>query len=336
MDLEQQRALLAAKKPVKERRLRPLAHYHFAGSSAYSEKGRALIAAGKVGCILLAGGQGSRLGAHLPKGMVPVLEEKTLFQLFLEKTAAASKHYGRPLSLAIMTSPLNHQETLAYLQDHAFFGAQPVDLFEQEMLPLLDDRGNPLTEGPSGNGEVFKHFVRAGLFKAWQERGIEYIHVILVDNPLADPFDPELCGFHAEMHAQVTVKGVKKEDPEEKMGVILEEEGKVRVVEYSEISESIKRLPGLIGNTSLFCFSADFVQTAAAASLPWHIVQKEVKVGEQKVKGWKFETFIFDLLDYAAKIEVLVYPRNKTYAPLKSLADLEHLKTLLACNKIIS
>ncbi len=336
MDLAEQRALLFAKKTVKERHLRPLSRYHFAGSSEYAQKGQALIAAGKVGCIILAGGQGSRLGASVPKGMVPVLEEKTLFQLFLERTAAASDRYGCPLSLAIMTSPLNHKESLAYLQDHAFFGAKQVDLFEQEMLPLLDDQGNPLTEGPAGNGEVFKYFVRSGLFKQWQERGIEYIHVILVDNPLADPFDPELCGFHAEMHAQITLKGVKKEDPEEKMGVILEEEGKIRVVEYSEASETLKRLPGLIGNTSLFCFSMDFVQTAASASLPWHIVQKEIVVGEKRIKGWKFETFIFDLLEYASKIEVLVYPRNKTYAPLKSLADLANLKALLTCNKIIS
>ena len=81
------------------------------------------------------------------------------------------------------------------------------------------------------------------------------------------------------------------------MGVILEEEGKIRVVEYRKYSEAVKRLPGLIGNTSLFSFSADFVQTAASASLPWHIVQKEVKMGEERIKGWKFETFIFDLLE---------------------------------------
>lgn len=329
MDIAQQRSLLFAKKPVKERHLRPLSHYHFSGSSDYSLKGQELIRAGKVGCIILAGGQGSRLGADIPKGMVSVLEEKTLFQLFLENVAAAEQRAGRPLPLAIMTSPLNHKTTLAYLQDHQFFGARQVDLFEQEMLPLLDDQGNPLPEGPSGNGEVFKHFARSGLLKKWQERGIAYIHVILIDNPLADPFDPELCGFHAEMRTQVTIKGVKKEDPEEKMGVILEEERKVRVVEYSEVSETIKRLPGLIGNTSLFCFSMDFAHTAASAALPWHIVQKEVKVDGKLIKGWKFETFIFDLLEYASKIEVLVYPRNKTYAPLKSLADLEHLKALL-------
>ena len=94
------------------------------------------------------------------------------------------------------------------------------------MLPLLDEAGNPLQEGPSGNGEVFKHFVKSGLFETWKKRGIEYINVVLVDNPLADPFDPELCGFHAEMGSQITVKGVHKGDPEEKMGVILEEEGK--------------------------------------------------------------------------------------------------------------
>ncbi len=329
MNLQEQRTLLFAKKPARERHLRPLSNFHYSGSLASSQKGQELIAAGKVGCIVLAGGQGSRLGADIPKGMVPVLGEKTLFQIILEKTAAASKRCGIPLSLAIMTSPLNHADTLTYLKDNAFFGVEQLELFQQEMLPLLDEAGNPLQEGPSGNGEVFKHFVKSGLFETWKKRGIEYINVVLVDNPLADPFDPELCGFHAEMGSQITVKGVRKEDPEEKMGVILEEEGKIRVVEYTEISDAFKRLPDLIGNTSLFCFSADFVPAAAAASLPWHIVQKEVKVGSERIKGWKFETFIFDLMEYASKINVLVYPRNKTYAPLKSLADIHQLKVLL-------
>ncbi len=321
MNLQEQRELLFAKQPPKERSLRPLARFQFSGSQETCAQGESLIAAGKVGCIILAGGQGSRLGATVPKGMVPVFEEKTLFQLFLEKSAAASKRFGRPLSLAIMTSPLNHAATLAYLQDHAFFGAPQVDLFQQEMLPLLDDQGNPVQEGPTGNGEVFKYFAASGLLAAWRAQGIEYIHIVLIDNPLAEPFDPELCGFHANTHAEVTLKGVRKEDPEEKMGVILEEEGNIRVVEYSELPEKVKRWPGLIGNTSLFCFSAPFAEAAAKASLPWHIVRKEA--------GWKFETFIFDLLDYAKAISVLVYPRNKTYAPLKSLADMTHLKTLL-------
>ena len=50
------------------------------------ETGKALISAGKVAALTVAGGQGTRLGYNAPKGTFPItpVRKKTLFQYFLQ------------------------------------------------------------------------------------------------------------------------------------------------------------------------------------------------------------------------------------------------------------
>lgn len=298
---------------------------------------------GKVGCIVLAGGQGTRLGISLPKGLVPVspVSGKTLFQLLCEKVLAASLQFEQNLPLAIMTSPLNHELTVDYIETNQRFGLKESQLFyfTQKMLPFLDDKGQWLLEaggkiaqGPDGNGSVLSRFYHSGIWQKWKEMGIEYINVILIDNPLADPFDPALIKAHADSKVEVTLKCVRKEHPEEKVGVVGIQNDRIKVVEYVDLSEEKKSLPEWqIANVSLFCFSIDFILKVAKHELPWHLARKGGL--------WKFETFIFDLLDFADKVNVLLYPREETYAPLKNAigeASLDTVRSaLLASDKKI-
>ncbi|MCB1082638.1 MAG: UTP--glucose-1-phosphate uridylyltransferase [Chlamydiia bacterium] len=103
----------------------------------------------QVGILYLAGGQGTRLGFNGPKGCVklPLKEEKTLFQIHLEKIKEADS------VIAIMTSPLNHEQTRLYLERENFFGLKNVTLFQQGM-----ENGYP-----DGNGKAFAYFCDAGL-----------------------------------------------------------------------------------------------------------------------------------------------------------------------------
>ncbi len=299
--------------------VKPLSSYCQSGAACDIEKGQELLSQGKVGCIVLAGGQGSRLGWPGPKGTFPLLygRHQSLFQLLSERRKAASNHYDRILPLAIMTSPLNYEETRYHLQMHG----NVFDLFLQEMAPFLDEKGALAgIEGPNGNGEVLHQFYRSGLWTKWKKMGVEYLHVIPVDNPLADPFDANLCGFHALNPGEVVVKGIFRERPEEKLGVIGQKKRRVKVIEYFELPEEEriarqgKYLKWRLAHISLFCFHIDFVAHAQTIQLPWHFAKKQV---EGRLL-YKPERFIFDLLSEAKQANVLVYPRTEAYAPLKN------------------
>ncbi len=299
LDIEtyhEQRRVLTAVPPKSLSKISPLSEYSF--SCGNTAAGDHLLAKNKCGCLLIAGGQGTRLQFDAPKGMFPVsvIKHKTLFQLFAEKTVAAGKKAGCLLPLAIMTSPLNHNEIVAHFQSHNFFGLNPgqVSFFQQSTLPFLDVQGNlfledkdSLAQGPDGNGSALKSFVDAGLWDAWQQKGVEQVHFVLIDNPLADPYDAELLGFHVAHHADITVKCTQRLHAEEKVGLIVQQEGRIGVVEYSEVSAAEStaclkdgRLKFPFANLSLFCLSMDFIRHAAYenhSKMPLHKAFKAVK-----------------------------------------------------------
>jgi len=311
----------------------PYQDFSRSGNSDDIARGQALLKEGKVGCLLIAGGQASRLQLDAPKGTYPItpIEGKSLFQLFAEKTLAASAFANRPLYLAIMTSPLNHEQTVDFFAKHQNFGlkSSQLDFFRQSMLPLLDTDGNlfldasdHIAEGPDGNGSALSHFVQSGIYEKWVAKGIEYLNFILVDNPLADPFDFVLTGFHARSKAEIVIKAIERKDPEEKVGVIVRQNEKVSVIEYTELPPD-PDLKHPLANISLFSYSMPFVEKAAKLSLPLHLAFKAVKTMEKErpsaPNAWKFERFIFDLLPFSDRVEALVYPREECFAPLKNM-----------------
>jgi len=117
----------------------------------------------KVGCIILAGGQGTRLDCKGPKGCtpLPLPEEKTLFELLFEKI----KQKGRELPVAVMTSTLNHSATIAYFDKKKRFDLTNLSFFTQKLIPMCDDNGELIyhqggkqRRRPDGNGRVFHNF----------------------------------------------------------------------------------------------------------------------------------------------------------------------------------
>jgi len=318
--LEMQRELIAQHRhfPVPE----PLCIFDRPTETARAH-GEKLLSKGKVACLILAGGQGTRLGTSRPKALVEVtpVKKKTLLQFFCEKTAAASIAYNTSLQLAIMTSSLNHREIQDYLIKNHYFGLKEsqVGLFEQDNAPFINTEGNWIegspghfAEGPDGNGHSLRKLMACGIGKRWKDAGIESLIVLPIDNPLADPFDAALCGEHALKNLEITIKAIEKLNPAEKVGVLVLREGKVTVQEYSELPDPFEAPLAHIG---LFCFSLTFVEKAAKIDLPWHLARK-IYHGQ---KIWKFERFLFDVLPHSQKTGVLVYPRHNVYAPLKNL-----------------
>ena len=264
-------------------------------------------------CIILAGGQGSRLGLQGPKGLFPI-HQKTLFQWICERSAQ--------LPLAVMTSPLNHDETVAYFEKHHYFGRE-IHFFQQEMSPFLDENRRSLKiQGPNGNGSVFRSFVKSGLADLFAKRGIDLISVSYVDNPLADPFDPALITYARSEKADVVIQCIERSERYPSMGALVERAGKIEVVEYTELdpAETYKYAYSgqLIFDFSFFCKMADI-------SLPLHWVRKR----SDPIWIWKGEQFIFDVLPYASRARAVVAPRESCYAPLKGPESIEVVQQIL-------
>lgn len=306
------------KEPVKQETFVPLNDHMIVKNPSRSTEYR------RMGCLVLAGGQGTRLGVEGPKGCVelPLKEKKTLFQLICEKVHAK----GADLPIAFMTSPLNHEATEAYLKEHLYFGLTHVSIFPQEMIPVCDDDGNLYgdMQSPDGNGKALKNLYLSGVWEQWKKKGVEYVQIIPVDNPKAEPFDEELLGVHETEGVELVLKCITRSSPTEKLGVIGEEKGKLMIREYSELTERMQGLGFPHGNTGLFSCTMEFVKRAADIEMPWHMAHKQAG----KVWIWKFETFIFDLFPHAKTFKVIVSDRKECFLPLKNRSGPDSLETV--------
>ncbi len=337
---EQQR-LLVSPPTFSSELIEPFTSFVRSGNTEDEAVGHRLIEDGKMGCLLIAGGQGSRLNFDGPKGMFPItpITHKTLFQLLAEKVLAASKRAKRPLQLAVMTSPLNHNTTVDFFQKNNFFGLEEgqISFFSQGMLPFLDKNGNLLLEGkdkiacgPDGNGGALHHFYQSGLWDKWYEQGIRYLNFIPVDNPLADPFDAELIGYHERTQSDVIVKCIARSDPFEKVGVLAIQNSKTMVMEYSEIPENLRMAVNADGSVKfpcayigLFSVNMEFIRSLNLGQnleIPLHLAFKSM--------AWKFEKFIFDVLPKANTVSGLLCPREECFAPLKNFSGADSPATV--------
>lgn len=272
----------------------------------------------KTGCVILAGGQGSRLGIEGPKGLFPLLD-KTLFQHLLEKVPIS-------MPVAIMTSPLNHDRTIEFLEQNGCFGRQ-ISFFQQEMVDLLDENYAVVGQGPNGNGSMYRSLLQAKILEQWEHVGIDTVIVVPVDNPMADPADEKLVAFHRQTGADVIVKCIERKK-NESMGALGLRNNKLSIVEYFAVEED-KFLYSYTGQLSL---STEFIRKAAGFQIPYHWVRKK-----SPTEGlvWKREQFLFDVFSAAESIKALCYPRDECYAPIKELENKQAAIALLLKNQEI-
>jgi len=331
----------------------PLAHIPLPGTRAEEQtwrrarqRGEALLAEGAVAALVVAGGQGTRLGFSGPKGKFPLgpISGRTLFQYHTEQILALERRFGRTLPLYVMTSPANHQETGAFFRENGYFGKEPesVRLFPQRMLPVFDPRGQLLLEekgklslAPDGHGGVLYALEHHHLLEEMRQRGIRFLYYFQVDNVLARIADPVFLGFHDEMAAEMSAKTVYKRDPWEKLGNIGLAAGMYKVVEYTELPEALKtacddegKLLFGQGSIAIHLFSLDFLERLMRQhiELPYHIAHKTMASvpdqGAAQAPGGlnavKFEQFIFDAFSYASRVMVLETERRSEFSPIKN------------------
>lgn len=309
--------------------------------------GEQLLSEGKVAGFVVAGGQGTRLGFDGPKGNFPIspIRNKTLFQLFAENIAAARRKYNAMLPWYVMTSPLNHEPTKAIFQEADYYGlgADSVSLFQQGTMPNFDFGGkiflaekDTLAESPDGHGGSLKALQAGGAITDMKRRGVEYISYWQVDNPLINIFDPLFIGLHVLDRSGMSSKALKKAHPTEKVGNFCLVDGRVTVIEYSDLDEehAHKRNPDGslafdMGSIGIHMISVSFVEKLNAGggfALPFHRAIKKIphidetgsRVEPAKPNGVKLETFVFDALPLADHSTVLETIRSEEFAPVKN------------------
>lgn len=321
-------------------------------NAAYSPEdarraGEEALRAGKVGMLLVAGGQGSRLGFDLPKGMFPIgpVSGRSLFQMQCDRLAALSRKVGKDIPLFIMTSPATDAETREYFAREQQCGLKPdqIHFFCQGQMPAVDAKTgkvllsekDEIALSPDGHGGIVAALERSGCLKEAQSRGIELFYYAQIDNPLAELCDPLLIGYHLLSHSQITTQVVKKRFAKEKVGNVVSIDGKVQIIEYSDLPDSVAEhttpdggLRLWAGNIAIHVFDVGFLASVAgrADALPFHRALKKVpyidehgnRVAPDEPNAIKFERFVFDLLPLAEHSLVVEADAARVFAPVKN------------------
>jgi UDP-N-acetylglucosamine/UDP-N-acetylgalactosamine diphosphorylase len=334
--------------PERER-IEPLPHPAIDASQreAFRTLGEQAFCRGEVAFLVVAGGQGTRLGFDYPKGMFPIgpVSKKPLFQLHAEKVLAVRRRFGAPIPLLIMTSPVTDAETRRFFAEHQNFGLPEKDVwyFCQGTMPAIDlATGRLLLEGPgrlclspNGHGGTITGLLDSGLFDRLEQNGIRTISYFQVDNPLTNLADFVFLGRHLSAKAEVSSKALPKTGPMEKVGNFLLVDGRCSMIEYSDLPDEWARetddkgeLKFWAGNPAIHLFDVAFLRqiTREADRLPWHLARKKVPhlhengtiVTPTDVNALKFERFIFDVLPCAERWTVLTTARQEEFAPVKN------------------
>ncbi len=321
-----------------------------------------LLRSGRVGVILVAGGEGSRLGFPHPKGQFPIgpVSGKSLFQLLAEQVVARSRAAGATIPYYVMTSDATHDETVDFFQCHAHFGLDPrhVHFFRQGTMPAVDRATGRLLLGskhelvlnPDGHGGILKALDRSTLLDQMRDSGIDFLYYHQVDNPLARVCDPAFLGFHVQTESEVSTKVVAKLSAAERMGVAVEVDGRTQVIEYSDLPPDIAalcdpqgELQFWAGSTAIHVFSRSFLTRLRddRIELPFHRAIKKVPhlddsgtlVEPDTENAIKFERFIFDVLPLAERSLIVEARREDEFCPLKNKSgdfSADHVKQSLS------
>lgn len=317
----------------------------------FKAEGMKAIRDGKVGAVLLAGGQGTRLGLDKPKGMlnIGIERELYLFEQLIQNLMEVTDEANAYVPFYIMTSNINHKDTVKFFEKHQYFGypKEYVKFFVQEMFPTCDFEGRAYmvsdTEpamSPNGNGGWFGSVVKAGLLEDIQTRGIEWMNVFAVDNCLQRIADPIFIGATILSGCESGAKVIKKAEPYEKVGVLCMEDGRPSIAEYYEITEDMATLRKENGDLLYgfgailnYLFSEKRLEEIANANMPIHVVEKKIPhidtegnfVKPEEPNGYKFETLALDMVHMMKDCLPYEVVREREFAPIKNRHGVDSL-----------
>lgn len=320
----------------------------------YFQLGKTAIKQGKVGAVLLAGGQGTRLGSDAPKGAynVGITRPLYIFEQLINNLLQVCNQCDCFVPLFVMTSDKNDSETRSFFQQHNYFGypSSFVRFFVQEMTPCVDFDGKLLMESkgqlalsPNGNGGWYHSLVKTGVLKDFP--AIEWLNVFAVDNVLQRIADPVFVGATIASGLNSGAKVVRKCDPYERVGALCLDNGHPSVIEYYELTDEMANQVGDDGNLAYslgvilnYLFSLPKLRQTYGKSIPVHVVKKKIPfvdiegnlVRPDKENGYKFETLILDMVSVMESCLPFEVERDKEFAPIKNKTGVDSVETAQA------
>jgi len=336
---------------------------HGGDQAAWAEArlaGEKALRAGKVAAFTVAGGQGTRLGYAGPKGTFPVtpVRRHSLFQVFAEKLLAAERRYECELLWFLMTSHANHEDTVAFFEENHFFGLNPdrVHFFRQGRMPAVDFEGKIILEAPDaiamspdGHGGALRALVRSGAVNRMELAGVDIVSYFQVDNPLVRCIDPAFIGFHLQSGSEMSSKMVPKAYEKEKVGHFCIQNGRLVVVEYSDMPDELTsmrdengELRFRAGSIAIHLLSREFIRRMGEGTsdvvLPFHRAEKKIPFVDdagathkpEQPNGVKFEMFVFDALPFAQNPIVVETKRSDEFSPVKNAEGIDSPATCRA------
>ncbi len=321
--------------------------------SRFETVGLQAIKEGKVGAVLLAGGMGTRLGSDDPKGMydIGLTRPVYIFQRLVENLLEVVKQADAWVPFYIMTSDKNHRVTVEFFEKHDYFGYKKeyVTFFMQDMAPASDYNGKVFLEekgkistSPNGNGGWYSSMHKWGVAEKAASQGVEWLNVFSVDNVLQRIADPCFIGATISRQCVVGAKVVRKNAPDEKVGVMCLEDGKPSIIEYYDLTDELMEAKDAKGNPAYnfgvilnYLFHTQSLEEIRRKQLPMHVVEKKISYldenGEQvkpdKPNGYKYEQLVLDMiheLDSCLPFEVV---RSKEFAPIKNKTGVDSVDT---------
>lgn len=314
----------------------------------YRSIGLSEIAEGRVAALVMAGGQGTRLGVNYPKGMYNIIPESniSLFHLQFKRIQNVMKasNAKKPITYYVMTSIATTEATKEYFEENNYFGLNDnqVVFFEQNNIPSFDfggrvllDQYGKLAKSPDGNGGIFDVLHDRGIIQDMKDRGIEHLHVHSVDNALVRVCDPVFMGYCISKGVDAGAKVVEKTDPSEAVGTICNYDGKFKVIEYTEIPTHLAQLREpqtgrLVYNAGNICdqyFKVQFLDSIKDQPLEYHLAIKKIphidltigeRVKPEQPNGIKLEKFIFDVFKLTDKFAAWEVIREDEFSPVKN------------------
>ncbi|EZG58899.1 UDP-N-acetylglucosamine pyrophosphorylase [Gregarina niphandrodes] len=318
------------------------------------EVGECALRNGEVAVVIVAGGQGTRLGYDGPKGayVMPLPSSASIYEILMKRIGALNKLMAptegeqKCVPVYVMVSPQNEAKTEEHFKANDYFGLDPrsVNFFAQATMPSFDKNDGSvlfedpltLTQNANGNGGVFAALKSSGMQDDMVRRGVKYVHFHGIDNVLCKSAEPLFIGACIAAGVTAGNKCCTKSGPHEKVGVqVIKRVGDKyfpSVVEYTELSSEQAEEKDTQGNLT---YSAGNIVNhffrlshLREMDLNYHVAVKKVPyydyagskqlVTPTEPNAIKIEYFIFDAFEAANNLLVVETNRPEEFSPVKN------------------